>query len=443
MSQKRFSKPQPVGPGLEEIERIDVEPIRRTVDIEVYRTEINEKVIEVSHRQLVERIEEVPSPIKVEKEVPMPKVNVVERVIQIPKEVQEEVIIEVPEVQVVEKIVEIPQWISQEKVVEKPVVIIQERIIPIPKRRVEERIVEVPREEYERMIPQGHWQQPQQPAPLSGSSPETAFSKGASGGTPGSRGPPGSRGSRGTPASRGTPGSRRGPGAPPPSSAGRTGSGGTRGGPSPHTEHGGEVDEGEFPSEIAGGISGSSFGRSETSYVIDMDEHGQPVYREAVSDAKPQYKHVPKPVEIPVTHYTAAPIERLIHRNVPVPVEVHVVQEFICPQLIPIYKEVPMVIPIEAAIEQPVPADAVFNTQVLEAYLERQEHGGPKKGFFGFGKPKARKLTTAEKRLLGVDGMPVAAMNRYDTRNIYDAGRGHVLEGILPRVSNLAVESEL
>ncbi|KAH0486533.1 MAG: uncharacterized protein KVP18_001956 [Porospora cf. gigantea A] len=433
MSQKRFSKPQPVGPGLEEIERIDVEPIRRTVDIEVYRTEINEKVIEVSHRQLVERIEEVPSPIKVEKEVPMPKVNVVERVIQIPKEVQEEVIIEVPEVQVVEKIVEIPQWISQEKVVEKPVVIIQERIIPIPKRRVEERIVEVPREEYERMIPQGHWQQPQQPQAPSGSSPGSAYSKADM--QPGSRGPSGSRGASGRSGlgSRGTPGSRRGPGAPPPSSVGRTATG-TRG----------ELDEGEFPSEFPSEIAGPmSFGRSETSYVIDMDEHGQPVYREAVSDAKPQYKHVPKPVEIPVTHYTAAPIERLIHRNVPVPVEVHVVQEFICPQLIPIYKEVPMVIPIEAAIEQPVPADAVFNTQVLEAYLERQEHGGPKKGFFGFGKPKARKLTAAEKRLLGVDGMPVAAMNRYDTRNIYDAGRGHVLEGILPRVSKLAVEAEL
>lgn len=48
---------------------------------------------------------------------------------------------------------------------------------------------------------------------------------------------------------------------------------------------------------------------------------------------EPVYRHIPKPVEIPLTHYRPVPIERVIDRNVPIPVELEVVQEFLCPRI--------------------------------------------------------------------------------------------------------------
>lgn len=49
---------------------------------------------------------------------------------------------------------------------------------------------------------------------------------------------------------------------------------------------------------------------------------------------QPVLRHVPKPVEVPLTHYKPIPVERIVDRNVPIPVELEVVQEFLCPKIV-------------------------------------------------------------------------------------------------------------
>merc|ERR1712230_331184 len=94
--------------------------------------------------------------------------------------------------------------------------------------------------------------------------------------------------------------------------------------------------------------------------------HVQHLYRNVM---QPQYRHIPKPVEVPLTHYRPHPVERLVDRNVPIPVELEVVQEFLCPKIEAKYKEVPVPVCVTRSIEKPVPADAMFNSIIMEAYM--------------------------------------------------------------------------
>eukprot|EP01068_Selenidium_serpulae_P002269 Selendium_serpulae@DN2341_c0_g1_i1.p1 len=127
---------------------LELPPIRREKEVEVFRPEIQEQVVEVPQVQFLERIVEVPNPGQQVRIKRVPKIEVQERIISVPKPVPRERIVEVPQVQVVDMVVEVPQYIYQTKEVQKPKVIIQERIIPIPKKKVEERVVEVPEEQY-------------------------------------------------------------------------------------------------------------------------------------------------------------------------------------------------------------------------------------------------------------------------------------------------------
>ncbi|VWU53111.1 inner membrane complex protein 1e, putative, partial [Hepatocystis sp. ex Piliocolobus tephrosceles] len=84
----------------------------------------------------------------------------------------------------------------------------------------------------------------------------------------------------------------------------------------------------------------------------------------------PQYRHIPKPVEVPMAHYRTFPVEKLVDRNVPVPVELQIIQEFLCPKIEARYKEIPVPVHVQRIIEHPVPKQAMNNPLLLPLYYK-------------------------------------------------------------------------
>eukprot|EP01054_Gregarina_sp_Poly1_P003117 Gregarina_sp_Poly_1__3116@NODE_1879_length_3149_cov_7_537638_g1219_i0_p1_GENE_NODE_1879_length_3149_cov_7_537638_g1219_i0NODE_1879_length_3149_cov_7_537638_g1219_i0_p1_ORF_typecomplete_len393_score69_17IMCp/PF12314_8/1_1IMCp/PF12314_8/6_3e08IMCp/PF12314_8/3e03LPD29/PF18847_1/0_73_NODE_1879_length_3149_cov_7_537638_g1219_i01591337 len=149
----------------------------------------------------------------------------------------------------------------------------------------------------------------------------------------------------------------------------------------------------------------------------------------------PKYRHIPRPVEIPMIHYKPSPIERIVDRNVPIPIELHVIQEFQCPVLIPVWAEAAVPIHVTRVIEKPVPADALTNKVLLSMYMQQTQHidrfaeQRQKKsaGFFGccakeYSFPVKSKMTDVEMRAAGLNHN----LNTLKTMNsrAFDIARG-------------------
>lgn len=329
--QLRFTEPPPGVPILEGAYQRQEEG----EEVRVYNNvvpRIEETVHALHHVQHIERIVEKEVPQKVPIQTYVPKVEVTERTIEIKKPVKDYKIVEVPQVHVIDKIVEKPEYICKEKIVERPRYIIQERIIPIPKRRVEEKTIEVDPELLQRAVEQNSsrqqtgrtvlWQEGQTAAP-----------------------------------------------APPP-----WGFVEQEGG-LPVVQPGPEIVEHmmEQPSPITDRRPSRPVDK-----VVEVP-HIQKTYR---SITKPVTRPVAQPVEVSVMHYRPRPVERIVDRNVPIPVELEVIQEFLCPRVRASYQDVPVPVTITRAIEKPVPADAMFNQAIMDAYLGTNDTSTNKKSFF-------------------------------------------------------------
>lgn len=278
------------------IPRLDLPPIRRDRVVEVPVPRIHEVQVEIPHIQYVEKIEEVPRQVQIEKTVPVPKMELIERLVEIPKYVKEEKTIEVPQTQIIDSVEEVIQYIPQEKIIERPKIMLQERVIPIPRRVVEEKIIEVPAEEFEKIL---NSEGPENEIAMSEEGIKEAYALANQ----------------------------------------------------PKLD----LVEGKYVNRA-----------SPVKEIVEVP-HVQHLYRNVM---QPQYRHIPKPVEIPLTHYLPKPVERIVDRNVPVPVELEIVQEFLCPRIEAKYRELPVPVCVSRTIEKPVPADAMFNSVIMNAYIQ-------------------------------------------------------------------------
>lgn len=305
-------------PKVHHVHHYDLPPTSRVHTTRVSQPHVVEHLLEVPHIECIERIEEVPHVRKVPQVVPVPRVEVVERIIEIPKYVKKEQTVEIPQTHVIDNVVEVPQVIVQQKVVEVPKMMLQERIIPIPRRTIEERIVEIPEDDFERILRERVGPRCYDPA---------TATVGCDDGKDVSKGYVETSSVCGT----------------------------------PYIEAKQQLDQ-------SIGVPLPD-GRVSSRYYVTEVPDIQHMYR---GITEPVYRHIPKPVEIPVTHYKPVPIEKVIDRNVPVPVELEVVQEFLCPRIEAKYYEVPVPIPVRRIVEKPVPVDAMFNSVIMDSYMNGQ-----------------------------------------------------------------------
>eukprot|EP01071_Lankesteria_metandrocarpae_P003276 Lankesteria_metandrocarpae@DN2865_c0_g1_i1.p1 len=449
----------------EGVQQVDLPPIRLDRTVEVPVTRVREERVEVPHIQYVERIEEVPHYVTYEKDVPRPTMELVHRTVEIPKYVQEERFIEVPQIQIVDKVEEVVQYIPQEKIIERPKIMLQERIIPVPKRTIEEKIVEVPREEFDRIMLSHRPSTRVTPRIGADGLPLQDANGNVITHTVPSDGPPVSYRRNGLREYYSTNGELL-------SVDGSLFSGrdaqpfipGTYGynhdalpldfdglpfiGPNgiPLMPPGDLIEETAViadgpcgrPEAVTADVweayqNGSSDApqrrykqqhaemtmtdlrhgsTSPTVQEIVEVPHVQHLYRNIM---QPEYRHIPKPVEVSLAHYQPNPVHKTIRRNVPVPVELEVVQEFICPRIVPIYKEVPVPVYVKRQIERPVPADAMFNTAIMDAYLNDGIRERSGLSLFGVKPPTAvlKPMSSTEREMAGI---PDAGVDQADKR---------------------------
>eukprot|EP00435_Cladocopium_sp_Y103_P040013 s2586_g10.t2 len=132
--------------------------------------EVTEKIVEVPHTLVQERIEEVPKVefVPLVKQVPKTQVREVQKQVGVPHYQARERIVEVPTTMVAEQMVEVPQVQIEEllkevprpevkvvaKPVEKPVNEYVERIVEVPHTTIQECIIEVPKVEVQEIVKQ-------------------------------------------------------------------------------------------------------------------------------------------------------------------------------------------------------------------------------------------------------------------------------------------------
>lgn len=126
----------------------------------------------------------------------------------------------------------------------------------------------------------------------------------------------------------------------------------------------------------------------------------------AVQHTSPTFRHSPKPLEIPMIHYKANPVERIVDRCVPVPVELEVKQEYLCPTLIPVWEERVITVHYTRVIEKPVPIDAFSNKTLMNMYL-KQTNDIDKKAEDNWRKGKKSILSGKSNRIPILDKMTV------------------------------------
>eukprot|EP00439_Symbiodinium_sp_Y106_P046439 s4306_g5.t3 len=165
----KFIVPNLTAPGsLWQMLCAKVQEVTKEVARPVY--EVTEKIVEVPHVLIQERIEEVPKieyvnlvkqipktqVREVQKQVGVPVYQCRERVVEVPTAMVAEQMVEVPQVHVEELVKEVPRPEVQvvAKPIEKPVNEYVERVVETPHTTVQECIVEVPKVEVHELVKQ-------------------------------------------------------------------------------------------------------------------------------------------------------------------------------------------------------------------------------------------------------------------------------------------------
>lgn len=111
---------------------------------ESQRVRVPKKII---REEVIERVYVVPETVQIEEYVEE-DVDVEEKIVEVEKKIIIEKIVEVPEIEIVEKIIEIPETVVREKVREVPKIEYVERVVEVPVEQIVERCVSIPQIEY-------------------------------------------------------------------------------------------------------------------------------------------------------------------------------------------------------------------------------------------------------------------------------------------------------